>query len=128
MERRAYLDTHIVIWLRDGELSKISRTVAGIIETHDLVISPFVKLELQYLAEIGRLAENPETTVAYLRDAIGLQVCRLPAEKIVDEAMKITWTGDPFDRLITANAAAAEAVLLSKDSAILANYSRARFG
>jgi len=39
--------------------------------------------------------------------------------------MKENWGRDPFDRLIVANARAADAVLITKDQRIHMNYPRA---
>lgn len=127
METKAYLDTHIVIWLYDGEIEKISDTAAEIIENEALCISEFVRLEMKYLQEIGRLRVAPDVLIRYLVDEIGVSVCTLPLAQIITEAMDLSWTRDPFDRLITANASYGNNLLLTKDEAILANYYRARF-
>ena len=127
MEPAAHLDTHVVIWLRDGETSKLSPAAAHVIESHRLVASQFVRLELQYLLEIGRLAEPPDVLLGYLQDRIGLEMCTLPAASIVGAALLQTWTRDPFDRLITANASAAAALLVTADGAMRRHYRRARF-
>jgi PIN domain nuclease of toxin-antitoxin system len=50
-----FLDTHITVWLYAGLIEKISQTAKKTIEANDLLISPMVKLELQYLFEIGRI-------------------------------------------------------------------------
>jgi len=39
--------------------------------------------------------------------------------------MRITWTRDPFDRIITATAAMHNAMLLTKDEQIRQEYDRA---
>ena len=123
MEPAAHLDTHVVIWLRDGETSKLSPVAVHVIESHRLVASQFVRLELQYL----RLAEPPDVLIGYLQDRIGLQMCTLPTASIVGAALLQTWTIDPFDRLITANASAAAALLVTADGAIRRHYRLALF-
>ena len=127
MESAAHLDTHVVIWLRDGETSKLSPAAAQVIESHRLIASQFVRLELQYLLEVGRLNEPPDTVLGYLQDRIGLRMCTLPTASIVGAALLQTWTRDPFDRLITANASAAAALLVTRDREMRRHYPRALF-
>lgn len=127
MEPAAHLDTHVVIWLRDGETAKLSPAAAHVIESHRLIASQFVRLELQYLLETGRLNEPPDVVLGYLQDRIDLRMCTLPTASIVGAALLQTWTRDPFDRLITANAAAAAALLVTRDRAMRRHYRRALF-
>jgi PIN domain nuclease of toxin-antitoxin system len=49
----------------------------------------------------------------------------MPFRKVVDQAIAESWTRDPFDRLIVANAKAAAAPLVTRDERIRDNYSRA---
>ncbi|MDE0449328.1 MAG: hypothetical protein OXH96_21880 [Spirochaetaceae bacterium] len=65
--------------------------------------------------------------LGYLQDRIGLQMCTLPTASIVGAALLQTWTRDPFDRLITANASAAAALLVTRDRAMRRPYRRALF-
>lgn len=51
--------------------------------------------------------------------------CLISPVRVVMEAMVQTWTRDPFDRIITATASTANAVLLTKDWGILDHYARA---
>ena len=127
MEGRTYLDTHVVVWLYDGEIGKFTPSAADIVESHHLYVSEFVRLELKYLEEIGRLRVAPDRIIHFLVDEIGLAVCDLPLGPIITEAMGLTWTRDPFDRLITAHASCDNSLLLTRDESILAHYSRACF-
>jgi len=122
-----YLDTHVVVWLYAGLTEKFSVLARGLINEKDLYISPVVRLELQYLFEIGRVAVGPETIVDDLSDRIGLQVCTRPFNRVVTQAISQAWTRDPFDRLIVAQAALQHNLLLSKDEAILRNYAYAKW-
>ncbi|MCP4995668.1 MAG: type II toxin-antitoxin system VapC family toxin [Gammaproteobacteria bacterium] len=54
-----YLDTHVVVWLYVGDLSKFSHPAKAALNTSPLVISPMVILELTYLHEIGRVKAQP---------------------------------------------------------------------
>lgn len=94
---------------------------------NEVFISPIVRLELQYLYEIQRIKDNANVIVADLSHRIGLQVCEKDFDVVVSQAMAVSWTRDPFDRLIVANAALQEDVLISKDQNILDHYTHARW-
>ena len=117
-----YLDTHVVVWLYAGETERISDTGQELIENHELLISPIVFLELQYLKEINRLTVEPALLLENLASTIGLTICNNSFLQIVTEAIPQTWTRDPFDRLIVATAAAHNSILLTKDTTILENF------
>jgi PIN domain nuclease of toxin-antitoxin system len=122
-----YLDTHVVIWLSAGLTTLFNSTVQNLINQNDLFISPIVRLELQYLYEIKRITDSPNAIVTDLTKRIGLQIDGTDLNKIVSQAMTFSWTRDPFDRIIVANAGLNNHILVTKDSAILANYSLARW-
>lgn len=122
-----YLDTHVVAWLAAG-LGPARLQAAGralIAGGGEVRISPMVRLELQYLHEIGRLGHPATDIYEQLAAEIGLRVCDAPSFAVVREAERQTWTRDPFDRLIVAQAAIHEAPLVTKDESIHAAYDRA---
>jgi PIN domain nuclease of toxin-antitoxin system len=119
-----YLDTHIAVWLVQDERHKLNEAARQAIEENELTVSPAVVLELELLHEIGRLRMSALTVVETLATDIGLRVCDLPFRTVVDYALKENWGRDPFDRLIVANAKAAEAPLVTKDARIRRHYSR----
>ncbi|MBF0278479.1 MAG: PIN domain-containing protein [SAR324 cluster bacterium] len=120
-----YLDTHVVVWLYAGEVEKLSTKVCNLINEHEIYISPIVRLELQYLYEIQRVTERVNEIVADLSDRIGLKIGDDSFNKIVGSTLDLSWTRDPFDRIIVANAALNSSTLLTKDQNILENYERA---
>ena len=122
-----YLDTHVVVWLYSGDTTLFSPKAKDLIEENELIVSPIVLLELQYLHEIGRLLVAPGVLYENLAGTIMLTTCKLPFGRIITESMTQTWTRDPFDRIITAHAIAGDAVLLTKDSTILQNYTKAEW-
>ena len=122
-----YLDSHIVVWLYAGLLEKFSQTIRTILNENEILISPIVRLELQYLYEIERVNEPANVIVADLSDRIGLKVCEKDFNAVVSQAMEITWTRDPFDRVIVGNAGLNDYVLISKDQNILDHYPHARW-
>lgn len=120
-----YLDSHVATWLFAARTDLLSRQAIDLIEREDLYISPMVRLELEYLREIGRLSPSSHEMVGTLSEKVGLQVCDLPFSTVAEHAAQQRWTRDPFDRLIVGNAAAREARLLTRDETIRANYSAA---
>jgi PIN domain nuclease of toxin-antitoxin system len=122
-----YLDTHVVVWLYAGLTEKFSDHARELVNGHEIYISSIVRLELQCLYEIQRVADEGQTVVTDLSNRIGLQICDKSFNSIVTEALMFPWTHDPFDRLIVANAVLNDTVLLSKDQIILDNYAHARW-
>ena len=125
MESIVYLDTHVVVWLYIGELSSFPSKIRRLLEEADIKISPIVQLELQYLWEIGRIKVKGERIVHELAQTMGLKICDQDFNQVVLESVKQTWTRDPFDRFIVAQANLAHASLISKDEFILKHYSKA---
>lgn len=117
-----YLDTHAVVWLYAGEAERFSERGATLIEREELRVSPMVQLELQYLRETGRITADPALILGSLGCSIGLRLCDLPFAQVVTESLNLTWTRDPFDRLIVAQALSRRASLLTKDTSILTHY------
>jgi PIN domain nuclease of toxin-antitoxin system len=112
------LDTHVVVWLFTGETELLSADAIDALEQHQLVVSPMVQLELSYLHEIGRLTIGGADMIADLRHRIGLQRSDLAFDSLVRTAATLTWTRDPFDRLIVADALVAGGALVTKDRTI----------
>ena len=122
-----YLDTHIVVWLYAGLLEKFNQPVVDLMNELDIVITPIVRLELQYLHEINKITSDPDTITSDLSTRIGLKVSTVDFNDVVSEALGIPWTRDPFDRIIVATASLGEHLLVSKDQNILGNYLHARW-
>lgn len=122
-----YLDTHVVAWLFAGQNQKLSEKAKELINEDDIYISAIVRLELQYLFEIQRIGNEANEIVYDLSDRIGLNICDKNVHAIVSGALDLTWTRDPFDRIIVANAALNSNILLTKDQNILQYYEHARW-
>ena len=113
-----YLDTHVVAWLYAGATKLLSARARLAVERDPLLISPMVVVELEFLREIGRLTVGAHAVVEELRARIGLEVCDLDFRRIVASAREVSWTRDPFDRVIVGHALAAGRGLLTKDRSI----------
>ncbi|WDN88759.1 hypothetical protein BuS5_01727 [Desulfosarcina sp. BuS5] len=120
-----YLDTHIVVWLYAGKVEKLSEPAKELINDHEVFISSVVRLELQYLFEIQRITDEANEIVFDLSDRIGLKICDKSFNTIVSSALNFSWTRDPFDRIIVANAMINQNILVTKDQNILKNYEKA---
>jgi PIN domain nuclease of toxin-antitoxin system len=93
--------------------------VRQLIETRAPFVSPIVELELTYLHEARRVIEPAVTPLSALRKTIGLQIDDVPLRELVQAATGLTWTRDPFDRMIAAHALVADAPLLTADRTML---------
>jgi PIN domain nuclease of toxin-antitoxin system len=122
-----YLDTHVVVWLYAGLIERFSDAIQEIINEHDLLISPIVRLELQHLYEIKRVSVEAEAILTDLAQRLGLTVCPKPFDLIMKHAILVTWTRDPFDRILVAHASVNKNILVSKDQTILNHYLHTRW-
>lgn len=127
METLIRLDTHIVVWLYSGESERFSPRAVELLATEDLIVSPIVDLELNYLFEVGKLRVPGSSIVADLKERIGLQHSTQTLASAVAAAIPLNWTRDPFDRLIVGDAIGANSPLLTKDSTILAHCTLAEW-
>ena len=119
----AYLDTNVVVWLAQGSHDRISNRAQALLEEAELLISPMVLLELEYLFEVQRIKFPAQDLLSKLEYEVGLRVCDLPFARIAKAALSEKWTRDPFDRVIVSNAKAnGLSTLVSPDGEILGNY------
>ncbi len=125
MENVVYLDTHVVVWLYSGNLELIPKPVQTILSLNDLLISPIVKLELEYLFEIKRIKRRASIILSALKSEIGLKIYDITFDQVIENALNQKWTRDPFDRIITAQAAINKSQLVTKDATILKHFKNA---
>lgn len=119
----AYLDTHIAIWLHAGLTEKLTKEAQRQIDKCDLLISPMVYLELDYMFRRERVRYEPSRVFADLSGTFGITMCPFPFPAIAVAAVDFGWTTDPFDRLIVAHAKANQnAKLITADEKIRKNY------
>lgn len=123
-----YLDTHVVVWLYAGLTERFSESIQTLLNEHDLLVSPIVRLELHYLYEIQRISVEAEAVLNDLGQRLGLTVCSKPFDTVMVHATQVTWTRDPFDRILVAHASINNNLLISKDETIRTHYSHTRWG
>lgn len=110
------LDTHFLLWivLGSGRLNEFP----WLERYRPWGISPVSLLEIQFLAEIGRLeARQPELTRAVAADP-RFVLDEVPLVPLVQKALPLSWTRDPFDRLLVAHSEARRVSLCSTDRRI----------
>jgi len=109
----ALLDTHFLLWIvldvpRLDEFPWLERY-------RPWGISPVSLLEIQFLAEVGRLeVHQPEFRDALARDP-RFTLDEVPLVPLIEKALPMSWTRDPFDRLLAAHSEARRVPLATLD-------------
>jgi len=106
-------------WLYEGVDRRIPSGVRALLDTEEPFVSPIVELELAYLHEVGRVTEPPSAPLNALRGSIGLQVADVSLAALTQAALGLSWTRDPFDRMIAAQAIVSGAPLVTADRTLL---------
>lgn len=110
---KAILDTHFLLWIvnRSGRLEEYP----WIERYRPWGISPVSLLEIQFLSEVGRLeAQNPDFTDTLVKDDRFL-IDEVPLFSLFRRAIDLTWTRDPFDRLLAAHSSVRKLPLCTVD-------------
>jgi PIN domain nuclease of toxin-antitoxin system len=111
-----YLDTHIAVYLHDGIIESLTKSAKREIESKDLLLSPMAFLELEYLYQRKRIAIPAQEMYDVIHKDFGVSLCRMSFANVAYEAIGVSWTNDPFDRLIVANTKANRgATLITRD-------------
>lgn len=122
-----HLDTHVVLWLYEPFLERLKPSMPHL-EGRRLLISPMVLLELQYLYEIQRTTVPAVGVFSALAESSGLRLASSDWDGVVRIALGLSWTRDPFDRLIAAHAMADGLPLVTADERIRSHCPVARWG
>lgn len=108
------LDTNALIWLEQGH----ARSRALQRSDRQLYVSPASLLELQFLIEAGRIRLR-EGTLEHLVEDDRWLLDDPPAAAWFNGAIEMSWTRDPFDRLLVAHARYRGWRLATADATIL---------
>ena len=111
--RRALLDTHFVLWIALGS-SRVEE-FPWLYLYHPWTVSPVSMLEIQLLAEIGRIEVESRELAARIAGDGRFLLDEVPLSTLVHYAFDLTWTRDPFDRLLAAHSAARRLPLCTVD-------------
>jgi len=114
------LDTHFVLWLVLG--SQRLEAYPWLASCRPWGVSPVSLLEIQFLAEVGRVQlRNPEFVDALGEDARFI-IDDAPLAGVFRNALALDWTRDPFDRLLAAHSLARRVPLCSVDESVLRHH------
>lgn len=114
------LDTHFVIWIT--RKSSRLRNYPWLQLYEPWGVSAVSLLEIQLLSEAGRFPlSNPRFMDALMTDS-RFEVDEVSVLALIQRALDLNWTRDPFDRLIAAHSRLRRVPLCSVDSVILANH------
>ena len=117
---RVLLDTHFLIWIVLG--SARLDAFPWLDEYAPWGVSPISLLEIQFLGEAGRVSvRNPRFSEAVARDPRFL-VDEAPLVRLIDHALPLAWTRDPFDRLLAAHSSARRVPLCTADETLIARH------
>ena len=119
------LDTHIAVALYEGKIAGLSARAKRRLDADELTLSPAVVLELELLHEIQRLRFDAKHLLGALAQDFGVTIAPEKFSAVALHSLSMSFTRDPFDRLITAHAALIKASLITLDTRILSNYSGA---
>ncbi len=114
------LDTHFLLWLLVG--SPRLKKYPWLADRRPWAISPVSLLEIQFLHEIGRLEVDHEALTAALATDPRFVIDDLSLSIVIDAALSVEWTRDPFDRLLVAHSLARRLEFCSVDRNVLANH------
>ena len=122
----AYLDTQVAVWLYEAKVRKLTTVAKREIERRDLLISPMVFLEIDFLHRRRRVRHTAGKVYDGLRASIGVMLCDFPFPAIAMKAIECGWTDEPFDKIIVAHAwANRESLLITADQNIRQHYRQA---
>lgn len=115
------LDTHFLLWIASG--SQRVEEFSWLEAYRPWGVSPVSLLEIQFLAEVGRIrVQNPEFSEAVGRDP-RFTVDEAPLLSMVQQAIAMGWTRDPFNRLLAAHSAVRRVPLCTLDRTLRERHS-----
>lgn len=122
---KALLDTHAAVLLFAGEVGRFGSNSRRVIEQATLLVSPVMRLELGFLFEVGRIRSSADEIFAAMSAELGALPTHDTLGTLIHHAMRLSWTRDPFDRLLVASAVANDAVMITRDRRIQAHFDHA---
>jgi len=113
---KCVLDTHFLIWIvtNAARLKKFP----WLQRYAPWGVSPVSFLEVQLLAESGRLKLRPAAFIGAVRADPRFVVDDITVSVLFQKALDLGWTRDPFDRLLAAHSLARRTPMCTTDSDI----------
>jgi len=113
---KCLLDTHYLIWIVTN--SRRLKQFPWLERYSPWGISPVTFLEIQLLAESGRLKTRPSEFIEAVKMDPRFLIDDVAASVLFQKALSLGWTRDPFDRLVAAHSLARRLPLCTIDSII----------
>ncbi len=107
------LDTHFLLWLVLG--SERLKQYPWLDRYRPWGVSPVTLLEIQFLAEVGRLDVQMPAFVDALSGDQRFVVDEVALMALIRHALPLDWTRDPFDRMLAAHSTARRTPLCTAD-------------
>jgi PIN domain nuclease of toxin-antitoxin system len=120
MATELLLDTHFLLWLALG--SERLAEHPWVLDRGPWRVSPVSLLEIQFLAEAGRIEGSGLAFEERLAQDARFLIDEVPLAALVRHAYPLTWTRDPFDRLLAAHSAARRLPLCTLDATLLSHH------
>ena len=118
---KCVLDTHFLLWITMGA-ARIDE-FPWLERYRPWGISPVSFLEVQYLAEVGKLEVRIDEFIEAVLDDARFTVDDVPLLTLMRQAVGVEWTLDPFDRLLSAHSQARRLPLCSVDRQVRQHHS-----
>ncbi len=117
---KCLLDTHFLLWVA---LSSPRLADFPWLDRYEpWGVSPASFLEIEYLHEAGKLEVEIERFMAAVMEDSRFLVDDLQLVALVRQSLSLSWTRDPFDRLLAAHSSARRTPLCTTDRIIRANH------
>ena len=114
------LDTHFVVWIASD--SRRLKKYPWLPKYQPWGVSPVSLLEIQFLAELGRGEIDSPRFFQEITADPRFQFDDAPLTALIQKALELSWTHDPFDRLIAAQSLVRRVPLCSVDAVTLDNH------
>jgi PIN domain nuclease of toxin-antitoxin system len=121
----AAVDTHALIWLYEENAKAFSSRGREMLEASHIIIPSFVWLELVMMEQKGRLGHSLASLQSFIAKTLTIRALKADISKICRAAHPLTWTRDPFDRMIVAECIFHNIPLVTKDRLIRKHYKKA---
>jgi PIN domain nuclease of toxin-antitoxin system len=114
------LDTHFLLWIALG--SKRLDDFPWIYGRAPWTVSPVSLLEIQFLAEAGRIETSGRAFEERISRDRRFLIDEVPLAALIRHSFDLSWTRDPFDRLLAAHSAARRLPLCTADRTLLRHH------
>jgi PIN domain nuclease of toxin-antitoxin system len=114
------LDTHFVLWVVTK--SRRLQKYPWLSKYAPWAVSPASVLEIQLLSEVGRLKINNPRFSREITTDPRFHFDDVPFTTLIQKSLELSWTRDPFDRIIAAHSLSRLMPLCSADGFIIQHH------